>query len=438
MKIKYTYLLVLFTVIGLQAQETKSWTLQMCIEHAIKNNISIQNAALDVEVETINKRAAVGAFLPNLNASGNHSWNVGLNTNFVTGVLVNQTTQQSSGGVSSGVTLFNGLQNQNRLRRSHLSRVATEFQLGKIKEDVSLNIANAYLQIVFNKENIKIQKAQLKDNQLQYKRVEQLVTGGQRPKGELLNIKANIASNEQQLILAENTLYISKISLAQLLQLDNPETFEIAEDNYAFELSSVMAQKPSAIFDVAKGTHVSIKKALADIDVAQKDIAIAKGSRSPILSGFYNFNTRVSHAAPLDFFTQAYNNLGHNFGFSVNVPIFNGFSARNAIDRSKISFERAKLNAQLTESELEKNIHIAYANTESALKAYEASKIVVDARKEALTYAKDRYEVGMNNSYDVNQAQTLLTTAEVEVVKAKYDYLFRVKIIELYFGMKLF
>lgn len=439
MKIKFLISVCLLTIFNITAQNNpKKWTLQECVNHAVKNNISVKTSELDIELAEINKRGAIGAFLPTVNAGLNHSWNIGLNVNITTNQLENQTTQFSSGSINSNVTIYNGLQNQNRLRRANLAKISSDYQLEKMQQDVALNVANAYLQVLFNKENVKIQQQQLANNELSLKRSEELVKGGRIPEGDLLNTKATISGNKQTLIVAENNLYISKLSLAQLLVLDNPINFDIADAEYDVEASSIMLQTPSSIYEKAKKERVEIKLAQSNLDVAQKDIAIAKGAIMPNLSGYYGFNTRIAYSDNRAFFDQFRDNKGHNFGLSLNIPIFNGFATRNNIDRSKVAFERAKLNAKQAEINLERTIHTAYSDTQSALKTYEASQETVKARKEALRYAKERYEVGMNNSFDLNQAQTLLANAEADVIKAKYDYLFRLKILELYFGIKLF
>lgn len=441
MKIKFLISVCLLTIVNITAQNNpKKWTLQECVNHAVKNNISVKTSELDIEIAQINKLGAIGSFFPTVNAGLNHSWNVGLTTNELNGTLINQTqtSQFSSGSINSNVTIYNGLQNQNRLRRANLAKISSDYQLEKMQQDVALNVANAYLQVLFNKENLKIQQQQLANNELSLKRAEELVKGGRIPEGDLLNSKATISGNKQTLIVAENNLYISKLSLAQLLVLDNPINFDIADAEYDVVASSIMLQTPSSIYEKAKKERVEIKLAQSNIDVAQKDIAIAKGAIMPNLSGYYGFNTRIAYSDNRSFADQFRDNKGHNFGLSLNIPIFNGLSVRNNISRSKVALERAKLSAKQAEINLERTIHTAYSDTQSALKTYEASQETVKARKEALRYAKERYEVGMNNSFDLNQAQTLLANAESDVIKAKYDYLFRLKILELYFGIKLF
>ena len=465
--------LLSLVVFQLQAQE-KKWTLQECVDYAIKNNISVQSSALDLQTAGIAKKDAIGNFLPNFNASTSHSWNVGLNQNITTGLLENQTTQFTSAGLNMSVDLFKGLQNQNQLRRSNLSIIASQYQLLKMQEDIALNVANAYLQILFNKENVKVQKQQLAFNESQLQRTTELVNAGQVPQGDLLDIKASVASDKQRLIAAENALLISKLSLAQLLRLDNFQNFDISEEQLDVFDSVIMNESPNAVIQKAKETRTELKIAESNLEIAKKDISIARGAYLPSIIGFYSFNTRAAYfdrvvgfqpnannptstigfvdgtgqavlqpnfspilGNPLSVWEQFDNNKGQNFGVQMNIPIFNGFSARNNVQRSKVAFERAKLNYDQQNLDLERNVYTAFTDTKAAKESYEAALQTLEARTLSFNYAKDRYEVGLMNVFDFNQAQTLLVNAQSEALRTKYDYIFRTKILEFYFGIPL-
>ena len=203
MKKSIKIILFLFVVTNSFAQ-AKKWTLEECVNYAYKNNISIKLSELDSKNSAIEKNAAIGNFLPTVNANAQHSWNIGLNQNITTGILENQTQQNSGLGLNVGITIYNGLQNQNRLRRANLSIIAAQFQILKMKDDVALNIANAFLQILFNKENLKVQNEQLANTEKQLARTNELVNAGSIPRGDLLDIKATIAGNKQNIIIAEN------------------------------------------------------------------------------------------------------------------------------------------------------------------------------------------------------------------------------------------
>jgi outer membrane protein len=430
----------------------KKWTLQECVTHALKNNITIKQTALDLKTAQLSKKDVLGSFMPNVSASTSHSWNIGLNQDITTGLLENQTTQFTSLGLNANIALYNGLQNQNKLRRAKLQEMASQLQLSKMQDDISLNIANAYLQILFNKENLNVQKEQLSNNEKQLQKTQETVNAGVLPRGDLLDAKATVAADNQRVIAAENNLFLSKLSLAQLLQLDQYKDFDIADADYDIPNSTVMQEKPETIIEKAKQERVELKIAKANLDIAEKEIAIAKGAYQPSLNGFYSFSTRASYsdrivgvdsngnpvlAGPLPFFDQLSQYKGHNFGVSLNIPIFNGFAVKNNVERTKINAERTKNNTLQTEQDLEKNIFTAITNAKGALNTYEASLAALEARKEAYAYAKEKFDVGMMNSFDFNQAQMLYANAQSEVLRTKYDYIFKIKVVEFYFGIPI-
>jgi outer membrane protein len=460
----------------MQAQ-AKKWTIEECVAYALEHNITIKNTQLDEKLARVDKKTAYGNFMPSVNGQASHSWNIGLNQNITTGLLENQTTQFTSAGLSANVDIYNGLQNQNRLRRANLSILSAQYQLTKMKDDVSLNVANAFLQILFNKENIKVQKELLASDERQLSRAQELVNAGSIPRGDLLDSKATVAADKQKVIAAENALLISKLSLAQLLQLDDFQNFDIADTDYDAKQSEVMFQTPEAIYQKAKQERVELKIAKANMDIAEKDVKIARGAYQPTLAGFYSFSTRAAYSdritgsqldllnptvntgnfvtvngtnysifqpnyipvfgksAPI--FDQFSDNKGHNFGLQLNVPIFNGFAVRNNIERSKVALERAKIAMSQSEIDLKRTVYTAFTDANGAYNAYQSAVVALEAREGAFNYAKERYAVGMMNSFDFNQAQTLYANAQSEVLRTKYDYIFRTKIVEFYFGIPI-
>ena len=469
-----SYLILLLLFSWTNYAQTKKWSLEECVDYALKNNISIKQTELELKTSDIDKKAAFGSFLPTMNGSVSHSWNIGLNQDITSGLLENQTTQFTSAGINSSVDIYNGLQNQNRYRRATLSKMAAQYQLDKMKDDISLNVANAYLQILFNKEAIKVQLEQLANNEKQLVRTTELVNAGVTPRGDLLDVKATVAADKQRLVAAENALFLSKLSLVQILQLDDYKDFDVSEENVAVPTSAVMLQKPEDIIEKAKQSRVELKLANANLELAEKDIKIAKGALQPSLSGFYNFSTRASYSdrvvgfelnsanptsvigevegtgqnvlqpnfspvlgKPDSLFNQFSDNKGHNFGVQLTVPVFNGFSAKNNIERSKVALERSKIAKQQAELDLERNVHTAITDAKGALNSYESAQSALEARTEAYNYAKEKYAVGMMNSFDFNQAQTLYLNAQSEVLRTKYDYIFKIKLVEFYFGIPI-
>ena len=447
---KITFLTLLFLSVLSQAQ-SKKWTLEECVNYAIKNNISIKQSELDAKSAVIEKSSAIGGFLPSLNINGSHSWNIGLNQNITTGLLENQTTQFTSAGLNSNIDVYNGMQNQNRLRKANLSLLASTYQLSKMQDDVSLNIANSFLQILFNKENLKVQKEQLSNNEKQLQRSQELVNAGVVPRGDLLDIKATVATNNQAIVTAENVLLISKLSLAQLLQLENFQDFDIVDVNYPVTESATLLQTPAAIYAKAKEERVELKIAKTNLEIAERDVKIAKGAYQPSIQGFYSLSTRAGYAdrvvfdqsgnpsfqPPFSVLKQFDLNKGHSFGFQMNIPVLNGFATKNNVARSKIALDRSKIAFSQQELDLERNIYTAFTDAKGAMKTYESAIITLEARQEAYNYAKEKFAVGMLNAFDLNQSQSLFVNAQSEVVRTKYDYIFRVKVIEFYFGIPI-
>ena len=457
--------------------QSKKWTLEECVQYALEHNITIKQTELDSQISQLDKSTAIGNFLPSINGTATHSWNIGLNQNITTGLLENQTTQFTSAGLNAGIDIYKGLQNQNRFRRAQLSIIGAQFQLLKIKDDIALNVANAYLQILFNIENLKVQQEQLAIDEKQLLRTEELVTSGSLPKGDILDIKATVAGDKQRIISAENTLLISKLSLAQLLQLEKFQDFDVAEVKNEAKQSDVMLQTPEAILAKARENRMELKIAKNNVSIAEKDVKIAQGAYQPTIQGFYSFSTRASYAdritgiqidqlnpvvpngsfvnvagtnfdvfeanrsfvfgkaAPI--FDQFSDNKGHNFGIQMSLPILNGFSARNNVARNKISLVKSKLALDQSEQDLERTIFTVYTDANGALKAYESAKQALEARENAYNYAKERYAVGMMNAFDFNQSQSLYANAQSEVLRTKYDFIFRTKIVEFYFGLPI-
>ena len=451
-RIQVVALIFIFLLGFTSIAQQKKWTIQECVEYALKNNISIKQSELDIKLANINKSSAIGNFLPNVNTNISHSWSIGANTNPVTNVRENQTTQYTQVGLSSSVTIYNGLQNVNRLRNAKMAQLAKQYQLTKMQDDISLYVANGYLDILFNKENLKVQQGQLANDEKQLKRTDELVNAGSVPRGDLLDMKATIAGDNQKVVAAENSLLISRLSLAQLLQLEDFENFDIADVDIEANPSPVMAETSEAIVEKAKQVRVEIKIAQANLDLAQRDIKIARGGLQPSLTFGYNFGTNASYsdriigvdgsgtpiiASPLPVFDQFSNNKGHNFGLQLNVPILNGFSARNNVERSKVDYERTKNAFNQANLDLETNVYKAITDAKGALKTYESSLSTLEARQEAFNYAKEKYAVGMMNAFDFNQSQTIFVNAQSDTIRAKYDYIFKMKVVELYFGIPI-
>ena len=430
---KSILIFLLFFSFSSFAQEKLS--LKDCIDRAIEKNISIKNSSLDLLNSTENKKTAIGNFVPSFNINGNHSWNTGLTQNITTGILENQTTENSSMNMSVAVDVFNGLANIRRLHRANLDLLAKKYQLEDMKEDISLLVANSYLQILFNKEQLDVQKSQLKISQEELRNAKEKFNNGVIPEGNLFEIEANLALSEQNVIMAENGYQLSKLSLSQLLMFGDSDNFDIADDNYEIPQTDILNKDAKEILEEAMKNRNDIKLAETNLEIAIKEQQISKSALLPSASAYYSYNSRVIMDAPTSLKSQFDLNAGESIGLQLNIPIINGWSSRAGIKKSKLNVLRSKNLLDQTKMDLENTIYQALNDAKGAIKSYEAAKKSEIARKTAYEYAKERFENGALNTINYFQAQQLFETAQSELIKAKYDYIFKIKVLEFYFGI---
>ncbi len=443
MKVKLTAMLLLFSI-GLISAQQRKWTLEECVTYAQENNLTIQQFELDLENARIDKSDAIGNLLPDLNGSISFSSNTGLSFDPTNNRPVNTTQNTSSGSVTSRVNLFNGLINYNQLNRAKLNAIANQYRLDNLVDDIRLNVAVNYLNVLSNKEALKVFEAQYAVTQQDLLRTEQLVSSGVVPQGDLLEIQATAANQEQQIVNGENQVLISRIALAQLLQITDYENFDIAEEEFDVPPSDILSNSAKVIFDKALTFRNDIKFSEYSVALAEKDVAIAKGAFYPTLGAFVNYNTRYSDqfldpitGDLIPFRDQLWINDGISFGAQLNVPVFNGMSTRNNVKRSLISYKKAQLQFEQDKLDLETTVNQAYVDVKNSAKAYEATQKTLEARRLAYVYTKERFDVGLMNAFDFSQAQARVDNAEAEVIRTKYDYIFRIKVLEFYFGLPI-
>jgi outer membrane protein len=253
----------------------------------------------------------------------------------------------------------------------------------------------------------------------------------------LYELLATKATQDQQIINAENELMIAKIGLAQTLLIKDYVNFDIADDVYEIQMSEVMNSSPEQIANRAKEVVNDIKVAEANRDIAVNDVALARTAYAPRISAFFGYNTRWAESIPLPFEQQIYLFDGTSVGFQMSVPFLNGFSSRARVQRAKVNEERSNLLLEQATLDLERNVYQAYNDMINAQKSYEATQKTAEARKLAYDFAKSRYDIGMSNAFEMNQSQILYVNAASDVARAKYDFIFRVKVLEFYFGIPI-
>lgn len=416
--------------------------------YAVENNLTIAQFQLDFENAKIDKSDALGGLLPNINGSASASSNTGFSINPTNNLPTNQTANNVNLSISSNLTLFDGLRNVRQLQRAEMNAIANQYRLDDLKDDIRLNVANAYLQVVSNIEQVKVFRAQYEVTEQDLKRTKELVESGVVPTGDLLEIEATAATQQQQIINGESLVTIAKVNLAQLLQITDYENFDVADEDFDVPPSNILDNSAKSIFAKALEFRNDIKFSETSVDLAEKDLEIAKGAYLPTLGAFFQYGTRYSDVTQIpdpdtgvpftpNFTDQLWIFDGVSYGAQLSVPIFNGWSTRNNVKRSKISLERTKLQYEQDKLALEALVQQAYVDVTTFRKAYEAAQKTLEARGLAYDYAKDRYDVGLMNAFDFQQAQARVDNAEADVIRTKYDYIFRLKILEFYFGLPI-
>ena len=469
---------ILFFVLTISTSanaQVKKWTLSECVQYALDNNISVKQSELDLAATDIEKMSATGAFLPSLNFSTSASENTGLSFNPLTNNAQTTTFLSVNGSVNVGYTLFDGLRNYRRVQRAALSQLSSQYRLSKMKDDISLFVANGYLQVLLNKANVAAVVAQNQVTKQQIDRTKKLIDAGVLPRGDLLEIDATDASEQQRIAVADNAVRISLISLAQLLLIKDYENFDIVDEDYQVVNNAIALKSVEELIQGAKQTRSEVKIAQQNVSISEKDLQIAKGASLPTLSAFFGYNSRYTNAGsftqdldpdnpfitqeigvveqtgqsvvgqfpntisrevqPDAFIDQAYENDGISYGLQLSIPVFNAFSVRANVRRSKISLERSKLQLQQAALDLESNVYQAYVDAEGSRKAYQAAQKSVASQELAYQYAKDRYDAGATNAFDFSQSKLRYDNAQVELNRSKYDYIFKIKVLELYFGI---
>lgn len=464
----FLFLLLLYFSGKVQAQEVRIWSLEDCIHHAIENNLRIKQQRLGVDLARENLSQAQATRFPSLNANASHNYNYGRTLDPLTNEFATERIQSNNFSVSSGVTLFSGFQIRKSIERERYELDASRFDVESMENDIALSVASMYLQILFAKELVEVSARQLEITRQQVERTSKLVDAGTLARGSLLTIQAQEASEELQLINAENQLNIAYLDLMQLLDLPLDVGFAIEVPFIEIFESETLGYSPMQIYDAAVGIQPDVLSADIRVASAAKSHEIARAGRSPSLALSGSMGTGYSEArlrlventdkalqgkmasaydvfdSPMNFTTevipfreQLEDNFNRSIGLFLRIPVFNNYQVKANIGRSRIALENSRLQRQLVRDQLYKIIEQAHQDAHAALKRYLATEKNVTALEEAFRYTEQRFNVGMVNTLEYNDAKNRLTTAESELLQSKYEYVFRVKVLDFYLGLPL-
>ena len=419
----------------------KKWTLKEAVSYALENNITIKQNALNVASLKEDVVGAKGAFLPNLNASSGANLNFGSTIDPVSNGRISSTNFSSSYNLSSRITVFDGFRLLNTYKSSLLGVDKSMLDLQKIKDDVSLNVVNSYLNILFAKENLGVANVQFEISKKQIEAAQSQVDAGARPRGDLFNAKATNANDAQNVVSLENTLNLALLQLAQLLQVD-PANFDVAPLDLDAPSEALMFRSPIAVYKKALANRPEILAAKIGVKQAALNIDVAKSGYLPTLSASASAGTNFSHRYTIFqglrgndyFFKQLNDNFGYGVGLSLSIPIFNRFQNKVNVNKAIINKDRNTLGLESAKLELQQTIQRSFLDAKAALKSYEAAKISLEAQQEAFKNAQDRYALGAMTLFDFDQVRNRLVGAESTLIRSKYDYVFKSKVLQFYYG----
>jgi len=432
MKAKYLIIASLLLAAA-QLPAQRIWTLEQCIDTALSNNRNIKQQQLSYKSKEISYSQAKANILPNLNASAGQNFNFGRSLG-ADNTYISSNSATSSFGISSDLTLFDGLKMKYNIEAKKAELLAAGADWQKVEKDIILNVSTVFLQVLQNKELLKNAESQLeltRNNLIQRK---ELIKMGKLAEGEIYELQAQEAKEELQRVQAENNLQISKLDLSQVMDLEDFQNLDVMVPANLME-NELALLSAEEVYNSALLTRPELKAAQYRLQSSEKNIAIAKADYLPSLgfgaqvgTGYYNMSRLPANES---FNDQISNNLSTALGFRLSIPIFNRFEVKNRVKSAKIEVENTKIEIEKTKIELRKTIQQAYYNAIAAKNRWESSQKSVRANEEAYRFASQKFESGRANQYEVNIAKNNLAQSLSEQTQAKYEYVFRMKLLEL-------
>ncbi len=422
---------------NMNAQSGQTWTLRQCIDYALTNNVKIKQTELTTKENEIEVNTNKWARLPNLSSSASQSWSWGRAASPVDNSYVDTHNANTNFSMSSNVPIFTGFTIPNKYKLSQLQLKAALSDLQKAKEDLSINIASGYLQALLNKELWNVAEEQVVLSQQQLDRLSRMEELGKASPAEVAEARANLEQNRLTSVQNANSYKLSLLDLSQMMELPTPEGFEILKpDTMIF----MQLTPPDDIYRVAAAMKPEIQAAQYRLDGSAINVKLARAGYMPQLSFGMGLGTNyytLTGVKTDNFSKQIKNNLNKYIGFNLSVPIFDRFSTRNSIRTAKLQQLNLSLQLENSKKTLYKEIQQAWYNAVASESKYQSSETALDAAKASFQLMKGKYENGKATSVEYNEAQLKLRNAESNLLQAKYDYLFRGKILDFYKGERI-
>lgn len=446
-RLKKTYVatlafLLLATAHG-TAQESQRWSLKQCIDYAIEHNISIRQTANTAEQSKVEVNTAKWARLPSLSGNAGQSWNWGRTQTAVadeaTGeyntVYVNTKNNSTNFSLSAGIPIFTGLELPNQYALAKLNLKAALADLDKAKEDIAINIASAYLQVLFNQELHDVALGQAELSKEQYERISRLSQTGKASASEVAEAKSRVAQDEMNVVQTDNDYRLALLDLSQLIELESPEGFQVEAPAQLAPPSPLTP--PDEIYQIALAGKPSIQAAKYRLEGSKHSIRIAQSGYYPQLNLNGSIGTNFYSTLDRTFNQQMRDNFSKYVGFSLSVPLFNRLATRNRVRTARLQRDNYALQLDDAKKTLYKEIQQAWYNAAAAVSKYHSSQAASEASEETFKLTQKKYENGQANAVEYNEAKQNLMKAQSDELQAKYEYLFRTKILDFYQGIPI-
>ncbi len=415
------------------AQAQKKWSLQECVNYALENNISLKRAKLNTTYSQEEITIAKARTLPNVTASANQNVRIGGE--------YERFNPSNNFGISASYNLYDGGRNKLLIDQVNNTIETSNLNLEVLESNISLQIANNYLTALFNKENIKLANEQIAITNIQINQMRELIDAGVKPRAELLDILATLASNMEQLTKAENALDLSLLNLSQLIQVPSTN-FDIQDVTINLDKAILLYDNTNGIYQKAIENRPEIKKAQLDIENSELGIKLAETNLLPQINASYGLNTSYAYRLSGDgkfnnIANQYFDNHGHNFGISASYTIFDGNARKSQINKAKINKEIIEQGLIDEKLKLRETIERAYLDAKASLKQYESSVSSLKAQTESFNIANERYKLGAMNSFDFDLVKSRLFNSKIAVINAKYNFVFKSKVLDFYNGIPI-
>lgn len=439
------HLLIIILILAANTSFSQEyWELEKCINYALENNLDVRQAKYNMENANTSVMQSKSQFLPSLNASAYYGYNFGQRIDPFTNEFAQSTVNTGNFNLNANWVLFSGLQNYNSLTQSKYNQESSEYAYKNVQYLTSLAVTTSFLQILFNNETLKVAEDQIEITRLQVERTTKLVDAGSAPVGSLYDIEAQLAREELAVVNADNQVVLSYLSLKQLLRLPGDFYMQVVIPEVIDTAALALPTSLDAVIQTAYDTYPSIKSNEYALLSAERNVSISNGSMIPKLSFGGSLGTGYSGNAvdPVTgetkgFSDQVSSNFNQSLGLSLSIPIFNKMNNRATVNRAKVNYSIADNNLEKEKQKVRQDIEKAFADASAAFKSYKSTQKGLKSLEEAFNYSQKRFDIGMINAVDYNVAKTNLFRAQSDLVKAKYEYIFRVKILDFYQGKPL-